>query len=108
MPNADGVIDFKLADIGEGIAECELLKWYVAPGQAIKQFDKVCEVQSDKANVEITSRYDGVVTQLHCELGKMAKVGSPLISIKLDNAASAGASSSAPSSSTRASPPWPP
>ena len=50
-----------------GIAECELLKWFVTPGQQIKQFDKVCEVQSDKANVEITSRYDGVVTKLHCE-----------------------------------------
>jgi 2-oxoisovalerate dehydrogenase E2 component (dihydrolipoyl transacylase) len=42
-----------------------VLKWFIAPGQPIKQFDKVCEVQSDKANVEITSRYDGIVTVLH-------------------------------------------
>lgn len=38
-------IDFNLADIGEGIAECEVLKWFVAEGDTIAQFDKVCEVR---------------------------------------------------------------
>ena len=84
VPSASGLISFNLADIGEGIAECEILKWYVAPGDRIKQFDKVCEVQSDKATVEITSRYDGVVKELHYVVGAMAKVGKPLISIQMD------------------------
>jgi hypothetical protein len=48
-----------------GIAECEVLKWFVAAGEPVKQFQKVCEVQSDKANVEITSRYDGTIKALH-------------------------------------------
>lgn len=39
------VIDFNLADIGEGIAECEVLRWFIKEGDTIAQFDKVCEVR---------------------------------------------------------------
>jgi 2-oxoisovalerate dehydrogenase E2 component (dihydrolipoyl transacylase) len=48
------LIPFLLADIGEGIAEVEVLQWFVQPSNDVKQFDKVCEVQSDKATVEIS------------------------------------------------------
>lgn len=41
-------------------------------------------MQSDKASVTITSRYDGVVKKLHCEIDQMAKVGSPLIDIEVE------------------------
>lgn len=41
----------------------------------MKEFDKICEVQSDKATVEITSRYDGKIMSLHYKVGDMAKVG---------------------------------
>lgn len=58
------VMPFKLADIGEGIAEAELVKWHVAPGDTVHEFDKLCTVQSDKAVVEITSRFAGVVKKL--------------------------------------------
>ena len=88
-------IDFNLADIGEGIAECEVLKWFIKEGDTIAQFDKVCEVQSDKANVEITSRYDGVVTSLKYKVGDLAKVGKPLLSIKLAGNADASAAAAA-------------
>ncbi|GMF09686.1 unnamed protein product [Phytophthora lilii] len=84
-------IPFKLADIGEGIAEVEVLQWFVKSGDAVKQFQNVCEVQSDKATVEITSRYDGVVTKVHYEVGDMAKVGSTLIDIDVDEATAAAA-----------------
>lgn len=69
---------FLLADIGEGIAEVELLQWYIEPNSHISQFDRICEVQSDKANVEITSRYDGIVRELCAEVGGVVKVGEPL------------------------------
>jgi pyruvate/2-oxoglutarate dehydrogenase complex dihydrolipoamide acyltransferase (E2) component len=77
------VIEFNLADIGEGIAECEVLRWFIAEGDTIAQFDKVCEVQSDKANVEITSRYDGKVVSLKYAVGELAKVGKPLLTLQL-------------------------
>lgn len=76
-------MNFLLADIGEGITECEVLKWHCAVGDEISQFDKICEVQSDKANVEITSRYDGVITSLNYKVGQLARVGQPLCVIRL-------------------------
>merc|ERR1719506_3277446 len=76
---------FLLADIGEGIAEVEVLQWYIAEGQEVSMFDKICEVQSDKATVDISSKYDGVVTQLHYAVGDMAAVGAPLIDITVED-----------------------
>ncbi|TGZ79718.1 hypothetical protein EX30DRAFT_355575 [Ascodesmis nigricans] len=72
---------FLLADIGEGIRECEVIQWFVEPGARVEQFDKLCEVQSDKASVEISSRYDGVIKKLHYNAGEMALVGKPLVDI---------------------------
>jgi 2-oxoisovalerate dehydrogenase E2 component (dihydrolipoyl transacylase) len=74
-------IPFKLADIGEGITEVELLQWFVKEGDRVKSFDRICEVQSDKATVEITSRYDGHVGKLHYEVGEVMKVGQPIVNI---------------------------
>lgn len=70
---------FLLADIGEGIANVEVLQWFVQPGDDVVQFDKICEVQSDKATVEITSRFDGTVGKLCGNVGDMINVGDPLI-----------------------------
>lgn len=84
-------VEFKLADIGEGIAEVEVMEWRVEKGSAIEEFDAVCEVQSDKATVEITSRYRGKVLELCHEVGDMAKVGEPLILIDVDEADGGGA-----------------
>ena len=72
--------------MGEGIAECEILKWHVNEGQEIQQFDMICEVQSDKATAEITSPYDGLITKLYYTVGDMARVGKPLIDIKVEGA----------------------
>eukprot|EP00985_Skeletonema_marinoi_P022780 scaffold14737_cov197-Skeletonema_marinoi.AAC.3 len=83
-------IPFLLADIGEGISEVELLQWYVNPGDTVSQFDRICEVQSDKATVEITSRFDGVVERLCGEVGEMMFVGKPLLYIAVDNVANVG------------------
>ncbi|KAA8914945.1 hypothetical protein TRICI_002781 [Trichomonascus ciferrii] len=76
---------FLLADIGEGIKECEVIQWFVEPGAKIEEFDPICEVQSDKASVEITSRYNGVIKKLHYDAGQMAHVGKPLVDIDIEN-----------------------
>ncbi|CAF5189553.1 unnamed protein product, partial [Rotaria magnacalcarata] len=79
------VVQFKLADIGEGIKEVEIIEWYVQVGDYVKQFDKICEVQSDKANVTIISRYGGTIVKLHQNISKTAKVGETLVDIKLEH-----------------------
>ncbi|KAL8761216.1 MAG: hypothetical protein Q9184_002648 [Pyrenodesmia sp. 2 TL-2023] len=110
---------FLLSDIGEGgvsmqvslelgtdynvigITEVQIIQWFVEPGARVEQFDKLCEVQSDKAAVEvsrwnavfletrvlidetqITSRFDGVIKKLHYEADDKAQVGKkPLCDI---------------------------
>lgn len=82
-----GKIPFLLADIGEGIKEVEVLEWHVAPGDRVQQFDPICTVQSDKATVEITSRYDGVIESLASDApGAMLQVGQPLLYFESEKA----------------------
>ncbi|KAI1447976.1 2-oxoacid dehydrogenases acyltransferase-domain-containing protein [Annulohypoxylon stygium] len=77
-----------LADIGEGIVECEIIQWFVETGARVEEFSPLCEVQSDKASVEITSRFSGVVKKLYYEAGEMAKVGKPFVDIDIQGSAS--------------------
>ncbi|KAI1082860.1 2-oxoacid dehydrogenases acyltransferase-domain-containing protein [Whalleya microplaca] len=76
-----------LADVGEGIVECEIIQWFVEPDARVEEFSPLCEVQSDKASVEITSRFSGVVKKLHYEAGEMAKVGKPFVDIDIQGGA---------------------
>ncbi|EDL82033.1 dihydrolipoamide branched chain transacylase E2, isoform CRA_a [Rattus norvegicus] len=78
------VVQFKLSDIGEGIREVTIKEWYVKEGDTVSQFDSICEVQSDKASVTITSRYDGVIKRLYYNLDDIAYVGKPLIDIETE------------------------
>jgi 2-oxoisovalerate dehydrogenase E2 component (dihydrolipoyl transacylase) len=82
LRSLSSTVAFKLADIGEGITEVELLQWFVKEGDSVKSFDRICEVQSDKATVEITSRYDGSVAKLHYKVGDVMKVGKPIVDIR--------------------------
>ncbi|XP_064625615.1 lipoamide acyltransferase component of branched-chain alpha-keto acid dehydrogenase complex, mitochondrial-like [Lineus longissimus] len=78
------VVQFNLSDIGEGIREVTVKEWFVNVGDRVNQFDSICEVQSDKASVTITSRFDGVIKTLHYAVDDIALVGKPLVDIETD------------------------
>ena len=84
-PSLLKVIPYKLSDIGEGIFEVTIKEWYVKPGDTVKQFQEICEVQSDKAAVTITSRYDGVITKLYQQQDAVCRVGTPLVDIDVSD-----------------------
>jgi pyruvate dehydrogenase E2 component (dihydrolipoamide acetyltransferase) len=76
--------EFKLPDIGEGIHEGEIVKWEVKEGDEVKEDDILCEVQNDKAVVEIPSPVDGKVAKLHVEENVVTEVGTVIISFETD------------------------
>ncbi|MFB6304370.1 MAG: biotin/lipoyl-containing protein, partial [Haloferacaceae archaeon] len=72
--------EFKLPDVGEGVAEGELVAWLVEPGDPVSEDQPVAEVETDKALVEVPSPYDGTVHELHAEEGEIVPVGNVIIS----------------------------
>ncbi|MFO7340792.1 MAG: branched-chain alpha-keto acid dehydrogenase subunit E2 [Caldibacillus debilis] len=72
---------FRLPDIGEGIHEGEIVKWFVKPGDEVKEDDVLCEVQNDKAVVEIPSPVEGKVLEILVPEGQTAVVGDVLVTI---------------------------
>ena len=79
----------RVPDLGEGIAEVELVAWHVKPGDAIAEDQVLADVMTDKATVEIPSPVAGKVLALGGEVGQMLAVGSELIRIEVENAGAA-------------------
>jgi pyruvate dehydrogenase E2 component (dihydrolipoamide acetyltransferase) len=84
--------EFKLPDIGEGIAEGEIVSWKVSAGQAVKEEDEFVEVMTDKATVTITVPFTGSIAELKCAEGDVVPVGSVIAVI---DAGAAGATAPA-------------
>ncbi|MGE0811189.1 MAG: dihydrolipoamide acetyltransferase family protein [Immundisolibacter sp.] len=70
--------EFRLPDVGEGITESELLTWHVAPGQEVREDQVLCEIETDKATVEIPAPCSGRVEQLGAQVGQTIRVGEIL------------------------------
>jgi 2-oxoisovalerate dehydrogenase E2 component (dihydrolipoyl transacylase) len=90
----------KLPDVGEGVAEAEIVEWLVAVGDEVDTSSVLAEVLTDKATIEISSPVTGVVTALHGEPGDIVAVGSDLVEVEIgdpsgDVPAQASAESSA-------------
>ncbi|MDX2390041.1 2-oxo acid dehydrogenase subunit E2 [Streptomyces sp. DK15] len=92
--------EFKMPDVGEGLTEAEILKWYVQPGDTVTDGQVVCEVETAKAAVELPIPFDGVVHALLFEEGTTVDVGQVIISVRTgadaDAGADAGAAEAAP------------
>jgi pyruvate dehydrogenase E2 component (dihydrolipoamide acetyltransferase) len=76
--------EFKLPDLGEGIREAQVLAWKVAPGQQVKAFDSLVEVESAKAAVELTAPVAGRVVETRFNEGDIAHLGDVLVVIDTD------------------------
>ncbi|MEU0380475.1 dihydrolipoamide acetyltransferase family protein [Streptomyces cyaneofuscatus] len=73
--------EFKMPDVGEGLTEAEILKWFVQPGDTVTDGQVVCEVETAKAAVELPIPFDGVVHELRFSEGTTVDVGQVIITV---------------------------
>ncbi|CAM5773030.1 dihydrolipoamide acetyltransferase family protein [Bosea minatitlanensis] len=73
----------KLPDVGEGIAEAELVEWHVKVGDIVREDDLIAAVMTDKATVEIPSPVEGEVTWVGADVGDTVPIGSALVKLKV-------------------------
>ena len=106
---------FNLPDIGEGIAEAEIVEWHIKPGDMVEEDGRLADMMTDKATVEMESPVSGKVLEVAGEVGDTIAIGSMLVVIEIegdvsddvleDNTASQGADNpEAQSASGRAAP----
>ena len=95
-----GIHLIKMPDIGEGIAEVELVAWRVKPGDMIAEDQILAEVMTDKATVEIPSPVHGTVLALGGTVGEVMAVGAELIRLEVAGAGNASAATPAPAKMT--------
>jgi len=78
------VREFKLPDVGEGVAEGELLEWHVAVGDRVTEDQVVAEVETDKAVVDVPAPVNGTVSELRADPGDVVPVGDVIITFDVD------------------------
>jgi 2-oxoisovalerate dehydrogenase E2 component (dihydrolipoyl transacylase) len=104
-----GVHVIKLPDVGEGVAEAELVEWMVKPGDNVMEDQVLAAVMTDKATVEIPSPVIGKVIWVGAKAGEVVSVGSPIVKLEVDGAGNAKADEvaerPAPAAKTPAPPP---
>jgi pyruvate dehydrogenase E2 component (dihydrolipoamide acetyltransferase) len=73
--------EFKFPDVGEGIAEAEIVRWLVKEGDSVKEDQDLLEVETDKAVLTLNSPYTGKIKKLHGQEGEIIKVGDVLTTV---------------------------
>jgi 2-oxoisovalerate dehydrogenase E2 component (dihydrolipoyl transacylase) len=81
-----GRFTFRLPDIGEGIAEAEIVAWHVKVGDTVEEDGRLADMMTDKATVEMESPVSGVVVEVAGETGDVIAIGSPLVVIEVEGA----------------------
>jgi pyruvate dehydrogenase E2 component (dihydrolipoamide acetyltransferase) len=82
--------ELELPDVGEGIAEGEIVQWLVGPGDTVTEDQPVAEVETDKAVVEVPSPINGTVKTLHAAEGEIVEVDSVIVTFEVGDGAAAG------------------
>ncbi len=88
--------EFKLPDIGEGIAEAEIVAWHVKPGDTVSEDQQLADMMTDKATVEMESPVAGKVLEVAGEVGDMIPIGSVLVVIETAGEVAAAAPAAEP------------
>ncbi|GAB2821236.1 dihydrolipoamide acetyltransferase family protein [Actinocorallia aurea] len=82
---------FNLPDVGEGLTEADIVRWHVAPGDAVEVNQTIVEIETAKAIVELPSPFAGIVRELLAEEGQTVDVGAPIIGVEEADAEAAAA-----------------
>ena len=85
--SATRIREFKMPDVGEGLTEAEILKWYVQAGDTVTDGQVVCEVETAKAAVELPIPFNGAVHELRFAEGTTVDVGTAIIAVDTDPSA---------------------
>jgi len=91
-----GTYTFRLPDIGEGIAEAEIVAWHVAVGDTVEEDGRLADMMTDKATVEMESPVTGKVVSIAGEVGDVVAIGSALVVIETEGEGESAAPASAP------------
>ncbi|MEU0505565.1 dihydrolipoamide acetyltransferase family protein [Nocardia sp. NPDC005998] len=78
------ILEFRLPDLGEGLADAELVSWSVGIGETVRLNQTIAEVETAKAVVSLPSPFSGTVVELLAEPGQTIAVGAPLIRVRND------------------------
>src|SRR3546814_12736043 len=81
-----GAYVVKLPDVGEGVAEAEIVEWKVAVGDIVREDMLLASVMTDKATVEVPAPVDGTVVRLGGEIGDRLAVGPALVHLAVSGA----------------------
>jgi len=81
-----GLYHFRLPDVGEGVAEAEIVGWHVRPGDVVREDQSLVDVMTDKATVDMTAPVAGRILAIHGDIGEMRAVGSVLVEMEVAGA----------------------
>ncbi|WP_332848816.1 dihydrolipoamide acetyltransferase family protein [Massilia sp. S19_KUP03_FR1] len=95
-----GIHIIKMPDLGEGIAEVEVVEWRVKPGDTVKEDQVLADVMTDKATVEIPSPVNGTVIALGGEIGESLAVGAELIRLEVAGSGNQNGKTATPATAT--------
>jgi len=99
-----GTLGFKLPDIGEGIAEGEIVRWLVKEGEAVEEHQPVVEVMTDKATVEIPAPAAGTIAKIRAQAGEVVPIGTVIFDLATTGAGTPQAAPAAASAPAVAAP----